>query len=379
MKRIAICLLAWVCFFSMLPSAAAYEVGQPCGIDMSSLIADAESCSYVEMMMDHYLRTDAAVQETLEAGNCAVFLFEGCSDNMQDPELSDLSYYRVSAVCVVLRLNAAGEPYIVYFSKNCSTLPDRPLEYGAWYLSGIGDVGPATVCDGTYELYSVYHGGSYEALHLRTTYENDRIDAVYMVPEGYAVSRANAINIHTRTGNHIIQRGMWSAGCILIGSGSFGEFTEFMNSTYYSVYDHFRPDLRVGTITINRQRLKEQMYGLYENTDAVDVLLSASRLVLPETYLWQCDSQQSCAQSILVQSAREIQLQTLPCSNATDARSVSVMTISGGEPLELVGSVRNSVGNLWYAVSYEGNQGYIYSGDVKELDWFAKMVKQFFG
>ena len=379
MKKITIFLLCAALIAAMLPVASAYEVGQAWQLDLSSLIRNEQSRAYVEMMLDYYLRTDTQVQETLRDGCSAVFLFEGCSDNMDDPELSDLSYYRVSAVCIVLRLNEAGEPYVVYFSKNCSTLPDRPLAYGTWYLADVGDVGPATICDGTYELYSVYHGGSYEALHLRTAYENDKINAVYMLPEGYTAAQANAINVHTRTGNHIIERGMWSAGCILVGGGSFSEFTEFMSSTYYSVHERFHPDLRVGTITVNRQMLKEQMYELYENTEAVDVILSASRLILPETYLWQCETRQSCTQPITVQAAKEIQLLTLPCSNGTDARSVAVASIAKGETLELLGSVRNSVRNLWYEVSYDGLRGYIYSGDVKELGWFAQLVDQFFG
>lgn len=379
MKRKLLCLVCILAvFLSASPAASAFEMGQPCHIDLSTLIAHEESREYVEMMLDHYLRSDAAIQQTLRDGYCAVFLFEGCSDNMQDPELSDLSYYRVSAVCVVLRLNEAGEPYIVYFSKNCSTLPDRPLEYGAWHLPEAGAVGPATICDGTYELYSVYHGRAYEALHLRTAYENDRIDAVYMLPDSYAVSRANAINIHTRTGNHVIEGAMWSAGCLLIGSGSFGEFTEFMNSTYYTVHDRFRPDLRVGTVTINRQQLKQQMYAMYENTDAVDILLSASRLILPQTYLWQCGNIQNFAQPVVMETGQSLDLRTLPCSNATDARSVPVITVPEGSALELTGSVRNSLGNLWYAVNYEDHQGYIYSGDVKEMNWFARLIGEFF-
>lgn len=378
MKRKILCLICIAAIFlSAAVPAAAYEAGQPCHIDLSKLISHEESRGYVEMMLDYYLRTDSAVQQTLQEGNCAVFFFEGCSDNMQDPELSDLTYYRVSAVCVVLRLDEAGAPYIVYFSKNCSTLPDRPLEYGAWYLDEVGEVGPATVCDGTYELYSVYHG-RYEALHLRTAYENDRIDAVYMLPDSYTVSRANAINIHTRTGNHVIEGAMWSAGCILVGSGSFGEFTEFMRSTYYSTHSRFKPDLRVGTVTINRQRLKQQLYDIYENTDAVDVLLSSSRLILPETYLWQCGKLQSCAQPIAVTAQKALQLQTLPCINATDARSVPSAAVARGEELALVGSIRNSLGNLWYEVEYDGCRGYVYSGDVQELNWFARMIGEFF-
>jgi hypothetical protein len=119
-------------------------------------------------MLSYHLRENDTVRETLKDGYSAVFFFEGCSDNMDDPELSDLSYYRVSAVCIALKLDDSVKTVITYFNDDCSTLPDRPLEYGAWELEETGEVGPATVCDGTYEIYSVYHGGAYEALHLRT-------------------------------------------------------------------------------------------------------------------------------------------------------------------------------------------------------------------
>ena len=135
-------------------------------VDLSEHISNRENRHYVESMLSFYLRENSMVQETLEDGLSAVFLFEGCSDNMENPDFSDISYYRVSAVCIAVKLDASGNPVITYFNENSSTLPDRPLEYGAWNLEETGDVGPATICDGTYELYSVYHGGAYEALQI---------------------------------------------------------------------------------------------------------------------------------------------------------------------------------------------------------------------
>lgn len=146
MKKILACLL-----FMFLtggaavygaPEAAAYEPGDPYSPDLSELIRDADHRIYVETLTDYYMRTNTSVWKALRKGQCAMFLFEGCSDNLNDRRLADLSFYRVSAVCLVVRLDKSGEPYIVYFNQNCSTIPDRPLEYGAWELEDVGEVGP---------------------------------------------------------------------------------------------------------------------------------------------------------------------------------------------------------------------------------------------
>lgn len=378
LSRLVLCGMLLASLLLAVPSAAAYEVGQPCQIDLSELIQNEEYRRYVQMMVDYYLRNDPAVQETLEEGYSAVFLFEGCSDNMDDPALADLSYYRVSGVCVAVRLDAEGEPCLSYFNGECSTLPDRPLEYGAWELEDVGEVGPATICDGTYELYSVRHGGAYEAMNIRTSVTDDTIPAVYMIPDGYVTARADQINIHTRTGNHTIQGAMWSAGCILIGDGDFWKFLELMASTYYTVYDTFRIGDRIGTITINRQYLKEEMYALYENTDAVDMLLANSRRLLPQTYLNQCRDSVAFAQSKPLWTTKDADLMTLPCSNTTDARSVSLTSVPKGEEVEAVGSIRNTSGNLWYEVNWNGQRCFLFSGYTEEPGWFSRILRRIF-
>lgn len=376
-KKLVIFLCALALVISIAPAASAYDLGEGYRFDLSGMIGSAKRREFAEMMLDYYLRNDETVQKTLEAGHSAVFLFEGCSDNMDDGELKDLSYYRVSAVCIAVRLDGAGEPFIAYFNEHCSTLPDRPLDYGAWWLSEAGDVGPATVCDGTYELYSVRHNGIYEALHLRTSYEDDKISAVYMSPEGYVTARADKINVHTRTGNHIIQVGMWSAGCMLVGGGDYAEFTELMECTYYKAYDKFELDRRVGTLTINRQMLKGEMYGLYESNDAVDMILAESRQMLPEMYLRGCSEETQFQEPLKRKTSKATSLMTLPCSNGSDARSRVVEAIPEGEKITVLGSVRNPLGNLWYEVEYKGKTGYLFSVHTMELGWFEKLTDSF--
>ncbi len=375
-KRLFLLLSLLLVVGCLLPAASASERASfyP---DLSKLMDSSSRRDYVETMIGYYLRNNTAIRESLSEGYSAVFFFEGASDNMEDPALSDISYYRVSAVCAVIRLSETGKLYVSYFNQDCSTLPDRPLEYGAWKISGVGKVGPATICDGTYEVYSVKHGGAYEALHIRTNQEDDTLPAVYMTPESFVTSRADMINIHTRNVNHTIEGAMWSAGCLLIGDGDFGKFTELIESTYYAVYNDFQIGERVGTVTIDRQLLRNPMYKLYENKNAVDTLLAYSRNNLPETYFRQCGKLE--AEEKRLWAGKETELMSLPCSNYTDARSAAIAQIEAGEKLDITGSIENSEGNVWYQVSKDGQSGYVYAGYAVEMDWWERTIKNLFG
>ena len=378
MKKILVRLLSAFLTAALLipaaPEAAAYEPGDPYSPDLSELIRDADHRIYVETLTDYYMRTNTSVWKALRKGQCAMFLFEGCSDNLNDRRLADLSFYRVSAVCLVVRLDKSGEPYIVYFNQNCSTIPDRPLEYGAWELEDVGEVGPATVRDGTYELYSVKHMGAYEALHVRDSEGDEKISAVYMTPDGFVATEADCINIHTRTGNHVAGKGMWSAGCMLVGDGDFSQFSELMDSTYYTLYDEFDVGQKVGVVVINRQRMKNKLFALYQNWDAVNKILEKSRPTLPEKYLALCAEQPLTPQGETLRTVRDTKLMTLPCGNETDARSVAVQTLPEGTQLEITSIIHNTRGSEWYAVNFGLETRYVYSGDTEPSTWFSKFV-----
>ena len=382
MKKILSFFLSVCLVFGLLltaaPEAGAYEMGQAFRKDLSTWIRNPERREYVEMMLDYYIRTDTMVQQALEGRFCAMFLFDGCSDNMDDPELQDLTYYRVTGVCVVIKLDANREPRLVYINSNCSTIPDRPLEIGAWYLAEAGSVGPATVCDGTYQIYSVRHKGKYEALHVRTEYYDALLDAVYMTSDGYVTSRASEINVHTRTSNHTSGVGMWSAGCPLVGDGDEWEFWKLIQATYYGVYDTFELDNFVGTLTIDRQAMKEELYGLYENRDAVDMFLTNSRNAQPEQYLKTCSDAETYKRAEEKTVTLGTQLMTLPCSNATDARSLVLDTIPEGDTVAVTGSIRNSADNLWYQVERNGQTGYLYSGHMEKDSWVDWLFEKLF-
>ena len=378
MKKIlirTICVLL-ICLLLPVPKGNAGEIP-----DLTGMIRSGQRRHFVEAMLSYHLRENTAVKQTLEDGYTAVFFFEGCSDNMEDPELQDLSYYRVSAVCIALRLDENGEPEIVYFNDDCSTLPDRPLEFGAWELEDVGEVGPATVCDGTYELYSVYHAGSYEALHLRTTEEDETVDAVYLTPEGFVTSRATYINIHTRTGNHALEKAMWSAGCILVGDGDFRDFEELVAASYYGNYERFAVGQPVGTVTINRLNLQEELYGLYEDREAVETILVSSRCESPRIYMDRCGQIQPLEESRQVRALRDTQLMSLPCSNGTDARSIPMASLQKGDKVEICGSVVNTQGNVWYEVELFNENCYVYAGDMEEVPkgFFARFADWLLG
>ena len=370
-NTLAFC-LAVLLLLSLPQSAAAYTIGDPYRMDLKPFLQDREYREYVEMMVDYHLRTNKDIHNALEGGFAAVFLFDGCSDNMNDPELSDLSYYLVSGVCLVIKLNAHGEPQVIYYNEDASTIPDQPLKYGAWELPEIGEVGPATICDGTYQLYAVHHKGEYEALHVRTDYWDGTLDAIYLTPEGYAPYRANEINIHTRTSNHIATYGMWSAGCPLVGDGTAWDFNRLIHSSYYTTYDSFEVGNFVGILTVDRQQLRQEMYTLYKNPDAVDAILENSRAVQPEMYLKDCAEKTIFEEAEVRFATRDTELMSLPCFREEDARTKVLKTIPDGAKLSVTGSIRNASESKWYLVSYAGTEGYLYTGDTKPESWFLR-------
>lgn len=379
-RRLLLCCMLTGILFANAPSGNAYTMGDPSRISLRPFIRDQARREYVEMMVDYHIRTDKDIQNALEGGFAAVFLFDGCSDNMNDPELSDLSYYRVSGVCLVIKLDVNGEPTLMYFNEDASTIPDQPLKYGAWNLPEIGDVGPATICDGTYQVYSVLHRGEYEALHVRTDFRDGTLDAVYMTPDGgFAPYRANEINVHTRTSNHIATYGMWSAGCPLVGDGNDWEYRRLIHSAYYTTYETYEPLNFIGTLTIDRQQLRQELYTLYKNPDAVDAFLKNSREVQPQTYLDNCSEKIQNEENNIRIIKQETQLMSLPCTWEEDARTEALMTLPKATKLSVTGSIRNADGIKWYTVSYKGEEAYLFTGDTRPESWLDNIREQLSG
>ena len=378
-RRLLLLVLLAGILITDIPSASAYTAGDPWKPDLRPFLRDRAYREYVEMMVDHHMRTDKDIRSALEGGFAAVFLFDGCSDNMNDPELSDLSYYRVSGVCLVIKLDANGEPKLIYYNEDASTIPDQPLKYGAWELPEIGKVGPATVCDGTYQLYAVRHRGEYEALHVRTDYWDGTLEAIYMTENGFEPYRANEINVHTRTSNHIAGYGMWSAGCPLVGDGTNWDFKRLVHSAYYTTYDTFEVGNFIGTLTIDRMQLRTEMYTLYKNPDAVDAILEDSRAVQPQRYLDRCSEKTAGAEPEIRLAKRDTSLMSLPCFPEEDARTQALYTVPEGVKVSVTGSIRNADGTKWYTVTYKGEEAYLFTGDTRPESWITRLMDRIKG
>ena len=87
----------------------------------------------------------------------------------------------------------------------------------------------------------------------------------------------------------------------------------------------------MGVVVINRQRMKNKLFALYQSWDAVNKILEKSRPTLPEKYLALCAEQPLTPQGETLRTVRDTKLMTLPCGNETDARSVAVQTLPEGK------------------------------------------------
>ena len=205
---------------------------------------------------------------------------------------------------------------------------------------------------------------------------------MYMTPDGFVQHPATHINIHTRTVNHALPKAMWSAGCMLVGDGDFADFAELIASTYYTNYERFAVDRRVGTVTVNRQHLKQQLYDLYQNEEAVETILTSSRCELPEIYLERCSDAITFPAAKTVRALQDVQLMSLPCTNMEDARSIPVTSIARMDQIDICGQITNPKGEVWYEVEFFHENCYIPGNMVEDIpqtwreriaDWFRML------
>jgi len=104
----------------------------------------------------------------------------------------------------------------------------------------------------------------------------------------------------------------------------------------------------------------------------VDTFLTNSREAQPETYLEAC-SEKTILEELEVRfTTGQTSLMSLPCSWEEDARTKMLKTIPAGEKLSIVGSIRNADDRKWYIVSYDGVEGYLFTGDTRPESWFTK-------
>ena len=164
---------------------------------------------------------------------------------------------------------------------------------------------------------------------------------------------------------------MWSAGCPLVGDGNTWDFQRLFYSAYYTTYDTYEAFNYMGTLTIDRQQLRQEMYTLYKNPDAVDTILANSRNQQPETYLLSC-TETAPEETEIRFTNKETTLMSLPCFRDEDARTLVIENLPRNAKLTVTGTIRNAEENKWYLVCYEGTEGYVYSGHTKPENWMTK-------
>ena len=70
---------------------------------------------------------------------------------------------------------------------------------------------------------------------------------------------------------------------------------------------------------------------------------------------------------------------SLPCSNDADARSRQQVPLMEGMKLDVLGSIRNTQGESWYQVAFEGQRGYVRQDHLKDLGFFEKLWDSWLG
>ena len=128
-----------------------------------------------------------------------IFFFDGCSANLKGsvPVKSGYSYdvkknrYNMSAVCLVVRADQEGRPYIAYATKDAATMADNVRKES---LNGGTPV--SITKDGIYNILAVNHQGKYGALNIQTTAGS----GVRCSEKGASAlnARGSGINIHSR-------------------------------------------------------------------------------------------------------------------------------------------------------------------------------------
>ena len=401
-RRLLAFLLALALVLTLIPVTLEVEaeaaINGVNNLTCSGFISNNIAQKYIDTMMRYYINTYSSLQSTLNSGLSVVFMFEGGSDNYWNGS----TYYngvgdvRNQAVCIVVKLNSSGNPYIAYYCENCSSIPDDPKNC----INGVAYNGATTVKDGIYSFYTWNHIGPYGAfqLNLSEGYYTPSAN-----PNGYTAG-ASGLNIHTRSTNTCGGAAAgwdWSLGCQVIGSGYYtgNEFNEFMKvvaginynvwldyynksfntiSTGYSK-GYYVVDRQLGKMDINGNQFGSgSLINLYNQT-ALNNITSFSTNARNNAgfsmdYKDQCERYPSyCTLNV---TGANTEVRGAPCSAGTDPASTLIETLQPGKQVTAVGIYKNHYGNYWYEVlTSSGGLGYIYSGNVSYVDDIISDIK----
>ena len=161
LKRICAMVLALGLIVALIPTFMSVEAEAISGVDSltcAGFISNSTRQNYIDVMMKYYINNNSSLQSTLSSGKSVVFMFEGGSDNYDSYKYVDSAgSTRLQAVCIVVQLDSSGKAKIVFYSENCSSIPDD----ANWSTPGYESSGSTTILDGIYSFQTVNHNGNY--------------------------------------------------------------------------------------------------------------------------------------------------------------------------------------------------------------------------
>jgi len=213
-----------------------------------------------------------------------VFFFDGCSANLDsDTEITFSGYkkgdrrYNTSAVCIVVRTDDDGHPYVAFASQHASTMPDNVRN-----ASLNGGTPPSITRDGIYDIIAWNHQGKYAALQIGTYAETGVRCSDYR--KAY-LDMATGINIHARSYSyhHITDNTRSSTGCFNIGTykgdADYHGFMEAVTGMEYATGRQFTSTptkygvtstMKVGITVVDRSNYKEALKTIYGDDKTED-------------------------------------------------------------------------------------------------------------
>ena len=96
---------------------------RPAYLSCGSFISNAEHRAYIDNAMSNHLSSNSGMISALNNGKSVIFMFEGGSDNYPGNSYSS-STRNQAVVIVVKKVNGAAS--IVFYSEDCSSIPDNP-------------------------------------------------------------------------------------------------------------------------------------------------------------------------------------------------------------------------------------------------------------
>ncbi|MBQ9762638.1 MAG: hypothetical protein IJV82_06120, partial [Oscillospiraceae bacterium] len=393
-KRIWSMILVICLMLSMLPAFVSHvEIEAEAavsGVDSltcAGFISNATRQNYIDVMMKYYINSNSSLQSALTGGDSVVFMFEGGSDHYDTYEYIDANgTTRLQAVCIVVQM-VSGSAKIVFYSENCSSIPDDANFVTAGYETS----GSTTILDGIYSFQTVNHNGNYAGFNTGcyTGWYNP-----YSGSTGYS-GYCDGINIHTRSVSYCAGASYgWcnSAGCQVIGYGAsssneYNTFVKTITGVSFNAYDGTQRTYaygNVGTYVHMGYYVVDRQLGLlspdgteYGSGSLAELYTSADLAGITKystnarananfEYASECTSYPAYCQIKTTDSATVVNSQ--PCS-AGNNDSETLETVGAGNVYTATGLFQNEYGNYWYRVtSTSGETGYIYGGDCVYVD-----------